>query len=50
MAFEIERRDRLSYEEFAESYLYALKPVIVTDALCQWKALGRWTPEFFKRE
>jgi len=50
MIFEIERRDRLSYEEFAENYLYPLKPVIVTDALREWKALGRWTPEFFKRE
>jgi histone arginine demethylase JMJD6 len=47
---EIERRERLSYEEFAESYLYPLKPVIVTDALRQWKAVGRWTPEFFKQE
>jgi histone arginine demethylase JMJD6 len=50
MAFEIERRENLSYEEFAENYLYPLKPVIVTDALKQWKAFGRWTPEFFKRE
>jgi histone arginine demethylase JMJD6 len=50
MVFEIERRDKLSYEEFAEEYLYPLKPVIVTDALRQWKALGLWTPEFFKRE
>jgi len=50
MAFEIERRETLSYEEFAEAYLYPLKPVIVTGALRQWKAVGRWTPEFFKRE
>jgi histone arginine demethylase JMJD6 len=46
----IERRDSLSYQEFRESYLFPLKPVIVTDALRDWKALGRWTPEFFKRE
>jgi histone arginine demethylase JMJD6 len=50
MVFEIERRDNLSYEEFAADYLYPLKPVIVTDALRDWKAVGRWTPEFFKRE
>ena len=48
--FEIDRRDNLSYEEFAEKYLYANKPVIVTDMIRQWKALSRWTPEFFQRE
>lgn len=50
MAFQIERREKLSYEEFAADYLYPLKPVIIKDALLDWKALGRWTPEFFKRE
>jgi len=30
--------------------MYANKPVIVTDALRQWRALSRWTPEFFKEE
>src|SRR5213596_2647904 len=50
MKFEIEHRTNLSYEEFAQEYLYANKPVVVTDILSQWKALSRWTPEFFKRE
>jgi len=50
MKFEIERRANLSYEEFARDYLYASKPVVVTDILSRWKALLRWTPEFFKRE
>ena len=50
MAFVIERREKLSYEEFAGDYLYPLKPVIITGALQDWKAIGRWTPEFFKRE
>lgn len=48
--FEIERRHTLSYEEFAREYLYPLKPVIVTDVMQQWRALGRWSPEFFKQE
>ena len=48
--FNIERRDRLSYEEFARQYLYPLRPVILTDALNIWPAMQRWTPEFFKRE
>ena len=50
MKFEIERRANLSYSEFSEKYLYANKPVVVTDAMRQWKAVTRWTPEFFKRE
>jgi histone arginine demethylase JMJD6 len=46
----IERRENLSKEEFMKEYVYRNRPVIVTDALRQWKAVGRWTPEFFKRE
>jgi histone arginine demethylase JMJD6 len=46
----IDHRDNLSYEEFAREYLYANKPVIVTDAIRQWKALTRWSPEFFQKE
>jgi histone arginine demethylase JMJD6 len=50
MKAEIERRENLSYEQFAKEYLYANKPVIVTDAMKGWTALQRWTPEFFKKE
>jgi hypothetical protein len=50
MTNSIDRREKLSYEQFAQEYLYANKPVIVTDALRDWKALRRWTPEFFKKE
>jgi histone arginine demethylase JMJD6 len=46
----IEHREKLSYEQFAKEYLYANKPVVVTDALKDWPALKRWSPEFFKRE
>jgi hypothetical protein len=48
--FVIERRDHLSYEEFCRSYLYPLRPVIVTDVLRSWPAMQRWTPEFFQGE
>jgi histone arginine demethylase JMJD6 len=47
---EIEHRSNLSYQEFATEYLYAGKPVVVTDALRNWKALSRWSPEFFQKE
>ena len=48
MTNSIDHREKLSYEQFAKEYLYANKPVIITDALRDWKALRRWTPEFFK--
>jgi hypothetical protein len=46
----IDRREHLSYEEFCRSYLYPLRPVVVTDVLNKWPAMHRWTPEFFQRE
>jgi histone arginine demethylase JMJD6 len=49
MKFEIEHRGNLSYEQFAKEYLYANKPVVITDALRDWKAVKEWTPEFFKK-
>jgi hypothetical protein len=48
--FEIERRSNLSYEAFAREYLYPNRPVIITDVLRHWKAIGRWTPEFFQTQ
>ena len=50
MTNSIDRREKLSYEEFAKEYLYANKPVIVTDALREWKALRRWNPVFLNQE
>jgi hypothetical protein len=50
MKINVERRSNLSHEEFRREYLVPNKPVVVTDAIRQWKALSRWTPEFFRRE
>ena len=47
---EVPRRDKLSHEEFVREYLLANRPVIVTDAIREWKALSRWSPEFLKAE
>jgi histone arginine demethylase JMJD6 len=47
---DIEHRSNLSYKEFAEKYLYPHKPVVITDAISSWRALSRWTPQFFKEE
>jgi len=45
---EIERREKLTHEEFVKEYASVHKPVILTDALRHWDAVGKWTPEFFK--
>ena len=46
----IDRRENLSYEEFEAEYMYPNRPVIITGALRNWRAMSRWTPEFFKNE
>jgi histone arginine demethylase JMJD6 len=50
MIFQIERRPALSYAEFSERYMCANIPVIITGAINGWRALSRWSPEFFKTE
>jgi hypothetical protein len=47
---EIDRRAGLSAADFGHEYLDTPKPVILTDAISHWGALGRWTPQFFKQE
>ena len=47
---QIPRRENLSYEDFVRDHLLANRPVIVTDAIREWRALSRWSPEFFKAE
>ncbi|HXW54946.1 MAG TPA: cupin-like domain-containing protein [Candidatus Cybelea sp.] len=42
------RRNRPSYSEFAHEFLYPRQPLIITGGLDNWKALTRWTPQFFK--
>ena len=45
---QIDRHAGLGREEFEREYLYPLRPVILTDAIAHWPALGKWTPQFFK--
>ncbi len=46
----IDRRHQLSYEEFAEEYLFPGKPLIITGAINGWRALDNWTPEYFNKK
>jgi cupin-like protein len=50
LADRIDRRAGLTRPQFADEYLSPPRPVILTDAISGWRALGRWTPEFFKNE
>lgn len=46
----IERRSRLSSQEFFEKYYAQNTPVILTDILDSWPAMSLWTPEYFKQK
>jgi histone arginine demethylase JMJD6 len=43
----IDRRERPTAEEFFRDYRDRRRPVILTGAIRDWKALSRWTPDFF---
>lgn len=44
----IPERSGLTYQEFAKEYLYPMRPVVLTDGLKGWDAVGRWSPAFFR--
>lgn len=44
----IPTREGLSYKEFTHEYLFPNRPVILTDGIKNWPALGKWTPDFFR--
>jgi len=46
----IARQHKPSYGEFTNEFLLPRKPVVLTGALDHWKALTKWTPEFFKQK
>jgi hypothetical protein len=46
---QIERVGRLSRERFTRDFLGRSRPVVLTNALRDWKALSAWTPEALGR-
>lgn len=46
----IERRSRLSREEFLEKYYATNTPVILTDMMADWPAMSAWSPDFLKQK
>jgi histone arginine demethylase JMJD6 len=46
---QIDRQKGLEFERFRECYLEPHKPVILVDALRDWRAVNTWTPQFFQQ-
>lgn len=44
----IERISGVSHREFVRRFIDPQRPVVLTDAIAHWRAVGRWTPEFFR--
>jgi Cupin-like domain len=45
---EVDRRSSMSLKEFRRDYLYAGRPVVITNATDGWRARSTWTFEYFK--
>ncbi|CAN1209861.1 cupin-like domain-containing protein [Tumidithrix helvetica PCC 7403] len=45
---QIERRDKLTRQEFLENYYATSTPVILTGIMENWQALSLWSPEYLK--
>jgi histone arginine demethylase JMJD6 len=39
-----------TWEEFRRDFAIPARPVLIKNAFPQWKAVNKWSPEFFKRE
>jgi histone arginine demethylase JMJD6 len=46
----IDKRDSISRKEFIKDYVEVSKPVILTQAAKSWKAMGKFTPQYFKEK
>ncbi|HVW83944.1 MAG TPA: cupin-like domain-containing protein [Bryobacteraceae bacterium] len=45
---QVDKREKLSRKEFLHEYVLKNRPVVLKDAARDWKALSKWTPEFFR--
>jgi len=46
----VERRDKLSRDEFFEEYYARNRPVVITGQMEKWPAVKRWTLDFLKEK
>ncbi|MBL9166232.1 MAG: cupin-like domain-containing protein [Verrucomicrobiales bacterium] len=45
---QLERRRGLSYRQFIEEHAIPRRPVVLEDAIKDWPALKKWSPDFFR--
>lgn len=45
----VERRADITPRELLEEYVLKRRPVVLTEAVKDWPAMKKWTPEFFKQ-
>src|SRR5439155_10780447 len=45
----VERRSKLSRDEFMQRYVLPGRPVVLTDLADDWPARTRWTPQYLKQ-
>jgi histone arginine demethylase JMJD6 len=46
----IDKRDYIPRKEFIKDYVEISKPIILTQAAKSWKAMGKFTPQYFKEK
>src|SRR2546425_6620681 len=46
---QIDKRENLSRKELLHEYVLKNRSVVLKDAARGWKALSKWTPDFFKK-
>ncbi|MCR9278919.1 MAG: cupin-like domain-containing protein [Pseudomonadaceae bacterium] len=44
----IDRTEKLSFNDFARNYLKPMTPVVMTNGVSEWPAVGKWTPEYLR--
>ncbi len=47
---EIDRRHKLSFDEFEAEYRSKKRPVVLTGLMDRWPAMTKWTPRYFREE
>jgi len=45
----VEKRSKLSRDEFIERYAIGSRPVVLTDLARDWPAMQRWSPQYLKQ-
>ncbi len=45
----IDRTEKLSFDDFARGYLAPMQPVVMTNGIDDWPALGKWTPDYLRQ-